>query len=54
MPELRNAYALVVGIANYQHVNSLPQVVLKDAQDIANYSWMQMSAAIRPITFDYC
>lgn len=34
MPTLDNAYALVVGIANYQHVNKLPKTVLKDAQDI--------------------
>ncbi len=29
-----NAYALVVGIANYQHIRPLPTAVLKDAQDI--------------------
>jgi hypothetical protein len=29
-----NAFALVVGIANYQHINQLPETVLKDAQDI--------------------
>jgi uncharacterized caspase-like protein len=29
-----NAHALVVGIANYQHINKLPPTVLKDAQDI--------------------
>lgn len=34
MPGLESAYALVVGIANYQHVNRLPESVLKDAQDI--------------------
>ncbi len=34
MPTLENAHALVVGIANYQHVNKLPPTVLKDAQDI--------------------
>ncbi len=34
MPGLENAYALVVGIANYQNINRLPESVLKDAQDI--------------------
>ena len=34
MPILDNAHALVVGIANYQHINRLPPTVLKDAQDI--------------------
>jgi hypothetical protein len=34
MASLLNAHALVVGIANYQHVNRLPPTVLKDAQDI--------------------
>ena len=29
-----NAYALVVGIANYERINRLPPTVLKDAQDI--------------------
>jgi len=29
-----NAYALVIGIANYQQINRLPPTVLKDAQDI--------------------
>ena len=29
-----NAHALVVGIANYQKINRLPETVLKDAQDI--------------------
>jgi len=28
------AYALVIGIANYQQINKLPPTVLKDAQDI--------------------
>ncbi len=36
MPGMENAYALVVGIANYQHINRLPETVLKDAQDIYN------------------
>lgn len=31
---MENAYALVVGIANYQNVTRLPETVLKDAQDI--------------------
>ncbi len=34
MPAMENAYALVVGIANYQKINKLPLTVLKDAQDI--------------------
>ena len=34
MPSLNNAYALVIGIANYQHINSLPPTVIKDAKDI--------------------
>lgn len=34
MPTLDNAHALVVGIANYQHINKLPSTVLRDAQDI--------------------
>jgi hypothetical protein len=34
MPDLVNAHALVIGIANYQHINQLPPTVLKDAQDI--------------------
>ena len=34
MPSMENAYALVVGIANYQKIRSLPETVLKDAQDI--------------------
>ncbi len=34
MPGLENAYALVVGIANYQNINSLPNTVLRDARDI--------------------
>jgi len=29
-----NAHALVIGIANYRHVNRLPPTVLKDAQDV--------------------
>lgn len=34
MHSMKNAYALVVGIANYQNINKLPATVLKDAQDI--------------------
>lgn len=33
MPTLDNAHALVIGIADYQHIRKLPQV--KDVQDIA-------------------
>jgi hypothetical protein len=36
MAALENAYALIVGIANYQKINPLPATVLKDAQDIYN------------------
>jgi tetratricopeptide (TPR) repeat protein len=31
---MKNARSLVVGIANYHHINTLPSVVTKDAQDI--------------------
>ncbi|NER21742.1 MAG: TIR domain-containing protein [Symploca sp. SIO1C2] len=31
---MENAHALLVGIANYQSINRLPETVLKDAQDI--------------------
>ncbi|BAZ27644.1 hypothetical protein NIES4074_00710 [Cylindrospermum sp. NIES-4074] len=31
---MENAYALVIGIANYQKINRLPATVLKDARDI--------------------
>src|SRR2546421_4409382 len=31
---MSNAHALVVGIANYVHLNQLPEIVLKDARDI--------------------
>ena len=34
MPAMENAYALVVGIANYQKIKKLPPTILKDAQDI--------------------
>jgi uncharacterized caspase-like protein len=34
MPTLENAHALVIGIANYQHVNELAPTVVKDARDI--------------------
>jgi TIR domain/Caspase domain len=34
MHAMDNSHALVVGIANYQHINKLPQTVLKDAQAI--------------------
>lgn len=33
---MESAHALVVGIANYQKINRLPETVLKDAQDIHN------------------
>lgn len=36
MHGLKNAYALVVGIANYHQINQLPESILKDAQDIYN------------------
>ncbi len=34
MPGMDNAFALVIGIANYQNINPLPPTVLQDAQDI--------------------
>lgn len=36
MSAMESAHALVVGIANYQKINRLPETVLKDAQDIHN------------------
>jgi hypothetical protein len=36
MVSMENVYGLVVGIANYQKINKLPEIVLKDAQDIYN------------------
>lgn len=34
MSAMNNAYALMIGIANYQHITKLPPTVTKDAQDI--------------------
>ena len=34
MTELNNAFALVVGIANYQNIKKLPSSILQDARDI--------------------
>jgi TIR domain/Caspase domain len=34
MPTISNFYGLVIGIANYQHINRLPPTILKDAQNI--------------------
>jgi len=31
MPEMENAHALVVGIADYKYINPLPAIVLKDS-----------------------
>ena len=31
---MKNAYGLIIGIANYHHIKKLPPTVLKDAQDI--------------------
>src|SRR6201987_2548070 len=36
MITINNARALVIGVANYQHINRLPPTVLSDAQDICN------------------
>jgi len=36
MPPIDNAHALVMGIANYRHINKLPSTVLKDARDIGD------------------
>ncbi len=36
MTGMDNAYALVIGIANYQHISGLPATVLNDAQEIYN------------------
>src|SRR6185369_7510877 len=34
MPELANAHALIIAVANYDNINSLSETVLKDARDI--------------------
>lgn len=34
MLEMENAYALVIGIAEYLHINKIPPTIIKDAQDI--------------------
>jgi len=34
MPAMDNAHALVIGIADYRHVNRLPPTVLQDARDV--------------------
>lgn len=34
MSVMDNSFGLVMGIANYQHINPLPSIVLKDAKDI--------------------
>lgn len=36
MAGMENAHALVIGIANYQHISGLPATVLNDAQEIYN------------------
>jgi hypothetical protein len=36
MTGMDNAYALVIGIANYQHISGLPATVLNDAQEVYN------------------
>ena len=36
MPAMENAHALLIGIANYQHVRKLPSAVKKDVEDIYN------------------
>ncbi len=36
MLSMTNAHALIIGIANYQHINGLSATVLKDARDIYN------------------
>ncbi len=33
---LENAHALIIGIADYQHINPLPATVIKDAADISD------------------
>jgi hypothetical protein len=34
MPTLQNAFALLIGIANYKYINPLPAVVLNDVRDV--------------------
>ena len=46
MSGLDHAHALVVGIANYEQINSLPSTVLKDARDIRDMH--------RAIGIDFC
>jgi hypothetical protein len=36
MPAMDSSYALVIGIAGYQHITKLPDTVLNDARDIRN------------------
>lgn len=36
MTGMDNAHALVIGIANYQHISALPATVLNDAQEVYN------------------
>ena len=36
MPAMDNAHALLIGIANYQHIRKLTPTVRKDARDIRN------------------
>ena len=36
MAGMDNAHALVIGIANYQHISGLPATVLNDAQEVYN------------------
>jgi hypothetical protein len=36
MTGMDNAHALVIGIANYQHISGLPATVLNDAQEVYN------------------
>ncbi|MBV9359680.1 MAG: caspase family protein [Chloroflexi bacterium] len=48
MPALDSAHALVVGIAQYQHLSSLPPTVVKDARDVHDLLVDPAAAAYPP------
>ncbi len=48
VPAMDNAHALVVGIAHYQHLSSLPPTVVKDAHDVQDLLVDPAAAAYPP------
>jgi hypothetical protein len=48
MSAMDNAYGLVMGVANYQNINSLPDTILKDARDVYQVLTDQNLCAYRP------